>query len=163
MPATNAGGDLPAAAPSRVRMMLARSGIVAVEARPLPPAPTEPVEVAIVPLPVEPDDFRLAHKTSDRAFYDDARIAAGTFEVLFEDRAGRLTEGSFTALFVPRDGRLLTPPLSRGLLPGVLRQRLIESGEAVEADLTRADLAGGFLIGNALRGTIKARLAPASG
>ena len=63
-------------------------------------------------------DFRLAHKTSDRAFHDEARAASGAFEILFRDEAGFLTEGSFTSLFVERGGRLLTPPLARGLLPG---------------------------------------------
>ena len=71
---------------------------------------------------------------------------------------GFLTEGSFTSLFVERGGTLLTPPLARGLLPGVLRARLIDEGRAEEADLTEADLAGGFLIGNAVRGLVRARL-----
>ncbi len=48
-------------------------------------------------------------------------------------RSGFLTEGSFTSLFVERGGRLLTPPLARGLLPGILRARLIDEGRAEEA------------------------------
>jgi para-aminobenzoate synthetase/4-amino-4-deoxychorismate lyase len=71
---------------------------------------------------------------------------------------GQLTEGSFTNLFVDRGGKLLTPPLSAGLLPGVLRAELIDSGRAVEAALTRADLNHGFFVGNALRGLIPATL-----
>ena len=81
--------------------------------------------------------------------------------MIFEDEDGFLTEGSFTNVFVERDGVLATPPLSRGLLPGVLREELIEQGRAVEADLTEFDLARGFLIGNALRGLIPARLVAA--
>jgi para-aminobenzoate synthetase/4-amino-4-deoxychorismate lyase len=132
---------------------------MAIELRPMPEAPAAPVEVAVAPLPVAPEDFRLAHKTSDRRFYDEARAAAGTFEILFHDGDGFLTEGSFTSLFVERDGQLLTPPLSRGLLPGILRERLIEEGRAREADLTEADLGGGFLIGNSVRGLMPAALA----
>jgi para-aminobenzoate synthetase/4-amino-4-deoxychorismate lyase len=143
---------------SLVRLLLSRSGAMAIELRALPPAPVEPIEVAVAPLPVPPDDFRLAHKISDRAFYDLARAAAGTFELLFRDEAGFLTEGSFTSLFVERGGRLLTPPLSRGLLPGILRERLIEEGRAEEADLVEADLVHGFLIGNAVRGLMRASL-----
>ncbi|HTU09484.1 MAG TPA: aminodeoxychorismate synthase component I [Allosphingosinicella sp.] len=146
------------AGPSRIRLRLGRSGALAIELRPLPPAPETPVEVALAPLPVDPDDFRLRHKTSDRAFYDEARVAAGTFEILFRDADGFLTEGSFTTLFVARGGRLATPPLARGLLPGILRARLLEEGRAVEADLKPADLAHGFLIGNAVRGLVPARL-----
>jgi para-aminobenzoate synthetase/4-amino-4-deoxychorismate lyase len=144
--------------PARVRLMLSPSGAIAIEIRPLPPIPAEPVEVALAPRSVAADDFRLVHKTSDRAFYDDPRSAAGTFEILFFDEAGFLTEGSFTNLFVERGGRLLTPPLSRGLLAGVLRARLIDEGRAEEADLVAADLVSGFLIGNSSRGLIRARL-----
>ena len=143
----------------RLRLRLSRSGTVAIEVRPMPPIPPGPVPVALAPLPVPPDDFRLRHKTSDRAFYDAARAAAGScFEVAFVDRQGFLTEGSFTSLFVESGGTLVTPPLARGLLPGVLRARLIEEGRAIEGDLTAADLATGFLVGNALRGLIPAQL-----
>ena len=144
---------------ARVRLLLARGGAVAVEVRPLPAAPALPVPVAVAPLPVPAHDFRLRHKTSNRGFYDEARAASGAFEIIFTDAEGFLTEGSFTNIFVERDGRLLTPPLARGLLPGILRERLLEEGRAVEADLRVEDLAGGFLIGNALRGLIPARLA----
>ena len=141
--------------PARVRMLLAPSGAVAIEVAPLPVPATEPVSVAVVPLPVPAADIRLRHKTSDRGFYDAARIAAGTFEVAFE-AAGMLTEGSFTSLFVPRGDVLVTPPLARGLLPGVLRGRLIDEGRAVEGDVTADDLDAGFFIGNAVRGLIPA-------
>ena len=138
-----------------IRLALARSGAVAIEVTPVPPVPTGPVEVAIVPLPATRDDFRLAHRTSDRAFPDDARAAAGTFEVVFE-RDGVLTQGSFTTLFVERDGHLLTPPLADRASPGVLRRTLIDAGRAVEALLTRADLTPGFFVGNAALGLIPA-------
>lgn len=109
---------------------------------------------------MERDDFRLAHKCSDRAFYDDARNkAAPADEVLFTDADGYLTEGSFTALFVEREAQLLTPPLSRGLLPSILRRELIATGRAIEADLRPCDLKDGFFVGNSLRGLIPARLA----
>ena len=142
----------------KVRLLLSKSGALAIEVRPPASAPAKPVLVAVAPLPVSSGDFRLRHKTSDRAFYDEARAGAGAFELLFEDDAGFLTEGSFTHLFVKRNGTFRTPPLSRGLLPGVLRARLIASGEAVEEDLVVADLLGGFFIGNAARGLIPAML-----
>lgn len=142
----------------KLRLLLSQSGRVAIESRPLPPAPAEPVAVRVVPLPVERDDFRLRHKTSDRDFYNEARSRSGRFEILFEDRDGYLTEGSFTHIFVARDGRLLTPPLARGLLPGILREQLIDDGEAEEAELRVADLADGFFIGNAVRGLMRALL-----
>ena len=144
------------AGPSQVRLLLSRTGTMAIELRAPPEPPEQPVEVAVVPLPVPSEDFRLRHKTSDRHFYDEARAASGAFEVLFRDASGFLTEGSFTSLFVERVGKLLTPPLARGLLPGVLRARLIEEGRATEAELVEADLVDGFLIGNCVRGLIRA-------
>ncbi|MEY4889526.1 MAG: aminodeoxychorismate synthase component [Pseudomonadota bacterium] len=143
----------------RIRLLLAKSGAVAIEISNLPPAPVGPVAVAVVPLPVDVSDFRLVHKTSDRAFYDEARAKAGAFEVVFTDADGFLTEGSFTTLYVERDGVLLTPPLSRHLLPGTLRSELIEAGRAKEADVRPEDLANGFFIGNAIRGILPARIA----
>jgi para-aminobenzoate synthetase/4-amino-4-deoxychorismate lyase len=145
--------------PSKVRLLLSPTGAIAVEIAPLAPAPEEPVAVALRPRSVAADDFRLAHKTSDRAFYEAPHREAGAFETVFLDEQGVVTEGSFTNVFVERDGRLLTPPLARGVLPGILRERLIDEGRAVEGDLVTADLEGGFLIGNALRGPIRARLA----
>ena len=145
--------------PRRIRLVVAASGAVAIQVGPMPVTPAQ-MTVAIVPLPVAPADIRLRHKTSDRAFYDDARRAAGTTEVVFEGPDGFLTEGSFTSLFVPRDGVLVTPPVG-ALIPGVLRADLLASGQAVEGRLTRADLANGFRMGNAVRGLVPAVVAVA--
>jgi para-aminobenzoate synthetase/4-amino-4-deoxychorismate lyase len=144
--------------PARIRLRLSLRGVTAVLVEPMPLAPAEPVRCAIAPLSVPADDIRLAHKTSDRAFYDQPRIESGAFEILFTNPDGALTEGSFTSIFVERDGQLLTPPASIGLLPGVLRAELLASGKAIDALLTPADLTGGFFIGNAVRGLIRATL-----
>ena len=150
-------------APARVRLLLAAARALAVEIAPMPSADDGSVDVALVPLPLAPADWRLRHKTSDRGFHDDARRAAGTTEVVFIRPDGLLTEGSWSTVFVERRGTLVTPPLARGLLPGVLRAELLATARAVEGDLTTADLAGGFLIGNALRGLRAAHLAVAKG
>ena len=144
--------------PSRVRLMLSQSGAVSIEVTPIPATPPQPVVVRVAPLPVDPEDFRLRHKTTDRAFYAAARAKAGSFEVLFERPDGLLTEGSFTTLFVRKGENLVTPPLSLGLLPGIQRALLLESGEAIEGELTIADLGGEFYLANDLRGLMKAHL-----
>jgi para-aminobenzoate synthetase/4-amino-4-deoxychorismate lyase len=84
----------------------------------------------------------------------------GIDEVLFLNERGELTEGSRTNLFVRRDGTLVTPPVSCGLLPGILRGKLIESGECVEDVLYPRDLetAGEIFLGNSLRGLMPAIL-----
>jgi para-aminobenzoate synthetase/4-amino-4-deoxychorismate lyase len=147
--------------PSKLRLMLARSGAISLELSELPAAFAAPVRCGVMPLPVDPGDWRLRHKSSDRAFYETgltAARAAGADEALFLRDGGFVTEGSFTNLFVERSGVLLTPPLDQGLLPGVLRASLVGAGRACEASLTLDDLAGGFLVGNALRGLMPAVL-----
>jgi len=149
-------------APVKVRLLLARSGAIALETAPLPATPDRLLACAVLPLPVAVDDWRLRHKTSDRAFYEaalGAACAAGADEALLLRDDGLITEGSFTNLFVRRgDGRLITPHAASGLLPGVLRRSLIEADKVVEGDLTLDDLREGFLLGNAVRGLIPARL-----
>ena len=147
--------------PAKLRLVAARSGAYALELADMPESLPEPATVAVLRLPVDSGDWRLRHKTSDRSFYE-AGLAvakgAGAHEAIFLRDDGLVTEGCFTNIFVERDGALLTPPASLGLLPGVLRRSLIDQGRAIEAELKLDDLAGCFLIGNALRGLVTARL-----
>jgi para-aminobenzoate synthetase/4-amino-4-deoxychorismate lyase len=142
-----------------VRLLLSRSGAMAIQVKPYDDPDETPVTVALRPLPVDPADFRLRYKTTDRRFLDLARQQEGAWETVFVDPDGQLTEGSRTSIFVEREGKLLTPPLSRGLMPGILRAKLIEEGRAEEAELTPADLEGDFYVGNIVRGLIPAKLA----
>lgn len=144
---------------SRVRLLVSRGGALAIEVRAHRTWPQAIVPVAVVPRQTPADDPRLRHKTTDRALYRDALRRGGTYEVLLTDAEGFLTEGCFSTLFVERGDKLVTPPLRRGLLPGILRQSLIEMGEAVEEDLRIHDLERGFFIGNAARGMVAATLA----
>ena len=141
---------------SKIRLLLSKGGSVAIEIRPLTDA-TDVWRVAVVPLPVDNTDFRLRHKTTDRAFYDNARKSSGTDEILFVDADGFLTEGSITALFVKRGDMLITPPLSRGALPSVLRCELINQGKAIETDIRADELLEDFFVGNSVRGLIPAK------
>ena len=147
----------PGSEPLRLRLTLSRQGEVDLTSAPLAQNPPE-WRVAIAPSRVVSADPRLAHKTTDRAFYDDARTASGADEVVLVRPDGLVTEGSITAIFVPRGDVLLTPRLESGLLDSVLRRELVDSGRAVPYDLTAADLADGFLLGNSLRGLVEARL-----
>lgn len=140
----------------RVRVLLSRSGAMTVEVRAHTPWPQAIVPVSIVARNMPASDIRLNHKTTDRRHYNDALRRGGTLEALLLDEQGYLTEGCYTSLFVERADKLLTPPLSRGVLPGILRQTLIEMGEAEEADLKPHDLDHGCFIGNAARGLVAA-------
>ena len=143
---------------SRLRLLISRRGSMAIEVREHRTWPQAIMQVAIVPRNAPADDLRLLHKTTDRSLYRDALARGGTYEVLMTDDAGFMTEGCFSSIFVERGDKLVTPPLSRGLLPGVLRRSLIEMGEAIEDDLKPRDLEKGFFIGNAARGMVAASL-----
>ncbi|MFM5884302.1 MAG: aminodeoxychorismate synthase component I [Novosphingobium sp.] len=148
-------------APARLRLSVARSGAYVLDLSELPAALPDPLPCAVLRLPVDPGDWRLRHKTSDRGFYDDGLAVArgaGAYEALLIRDDGLLTEGCFTNLFVKRGDALVTPPAALGLLPGVLRHSLIEAGTAAEGPVTLDDLANGFFVGNALRGLLPARL-----
>lgn len=148
---------------SKVRILASRRGELALEAGPAPTATETPLRCMALPLPVDPGDWRLRHKTSDRSFYEEALTAArdaGADEAILVHPDGQVTEGSMTNIFVERDRVLCTPPASLGLLPGVLRRSLIEQGRAQEGTITLDDLEHGFLLGNAVRGLVKAELLP---
>ncbi len=148
---------------AKLRILLSRSGEVTLQSVALGDgALPDPVICAVLPLPVVPGDWRLRHKSTDRSFYDAARSQAqesGALEAIFVGEDGLVTEASYSNIFLERDGILLTPPLELGLLPGVQRRNLIEQGRAKEAELTVKDLAQGFLLGNSVRGLMKAKLA----
>lgn len=111
---------------------------------------------------VRSDDPWLRHKTTNRDLYDQSRavLPEGVDELLFLNQLGELCEGTITNLFVRLgNGRQVTPPLSCGLLPGVLRGRLLASGDWAEQVMTPYDLANAeaVWVGNALRGLIRGR------
>jgi para-aminobenzoate synthetase/4-amino-4-deoxychorismate lyase len=149
--------------PARLRLLLARSGALSLETAPLPAPFAAPALCRAIDHPTVAHDWRLQHKSTDRSFYDDALAVAreaGAVEMLLH-RDGSVTEGCWTNVFVTgTDGVLVTPPLADGLLPGVLRRELLESGKAREGAVLLADLAGDFFIGNALRGLMPARMLP---
>jgi 4-amino-4-deoxychorismate lyase len=101
------------------------------------------------------DDPWLAVKSTNRVVYDTARAALpeGVEEVVFLNERGEVCDGSITTVFFDRGQGMRTPPLSSGLLPGVLRAELGCPEEVLLAqDLPHVRL----WVGNALRGLIGA-------
>jgi para-aminobenzoate synthetase / 4-amino-4-deoxychorismate lyase len=113
----------------------------------------------------EKDPF-FYHKTTRRQFYDREmerqKALTGCDEVVFLNKKGELTEGTRTNLFIEIDGRLFTPALTCGLLPGTLREELLDLPRAAasEAVLTPQDLltADRIYLGNSVRGLVRAEL-----
>jgi para-aminobenzoate synthetase/4-amino-4-deoxychorismate lyase len=107
----------------------------------------------------------LFHKTTLRELYDDERnraVAKGYYEVLFINEKGEVTEGSYTNIFLQKNGKLLTPPVLNGLLPGVLRNYLLQKyPEFVEeASFTREEIeqAEAVYVGNSVRGLVRVKI-----
>ena len=152
-------GEAVADAPARVRLTVDASGKVLVTTADLTEAPAL-WRVAVADQRLASDDPWLAVKTTERGLYDVVRSALpeGIDEMIFLNERDEVCEGTITKVFVDRNGILATPPLTSGVLPGVLRQELLDSGKAVEAVLGLDDLAAGFYVGNSLRGLIAAKL-----
>lgn len=149
----------------RVRLLLAEDGTVTVTAAEQPAtSPDAVMRLAVSDTRLDSTNAFLFHKTTRRELYDrEWQHYAETLkadEVIYLNERGELAEGSRTNVFVERGGRLLTPQLSSGLLPGVLRGALIAAGKAKEAVLTLDDLAtaDAIYVGNSVRGLVKAEL-----
>ncbi len=144
----------------KARLLVSQFGASSWQWSAAPEYPRNDATIIISPQRMESTNIFLYHKTSHRYFYDDERkrlqARSGCFECVFLNERGEVTEGSFTTLFVRKGQLLLTPALKCGLLPGILRQSLLSSGEAQEAILTLDDLysADALLLGNSVRGFI---------
>ena len=151
--------------PLRIRLELFGDGRIEVKSAAFTPLPAGTVwTVAIAATRLRSDDPLLRHKTSRRAAYEAARaeFPAGTAdEVILLNERGEVCEGTITTVFLDDGtGLLRTPPLACGLLAGVLREEMIDSGRAREAVLHVDEVKRHrLLVGNSLRGLIEARLA----
>lgn len=93
------------------------------------------------PLPVR-DEMRC-HKTGSRMLYQAAYHRArsrGYDDCVFSDADGYILESSTHNLCFRLDGNWYTPPMSRGILPGVMRAYLIAEHGVTERDIRNADL-----------------------
>ncbi len=155
--------------PYRMKLALAKDGTLQIVAAPLAPLPAGPVGVLLAPehgfAPTHSGDVLLLHKTTRRADYDRAWQAAealGCFDMLFFNERGELTEGGRSNVFVKLDGQWVTPPLSCGVLPGVMRGVLLDDPAfgVQERVVTRDALARAqaLVLTNALRGRLDAVL-----
>ncbi len=105
----------------------------------------------------------LFHKTTYRPWFDEAmkKIAEGLcYDVVFCNSKGEITECARSNIFIKKDGILYSPPISCGLLPGVLRKNLILNKGCIEKILYPGDVysADTVYCGNSVRGLVKVKL-----
>ncbi|MBB3964778.1 aminotransferase class IV [Rhizobium metallidurans] len=153
-----------ATSPQRVRLTFDENANIAVTTAPFTPlAPDTIWTIRIADQRLDSTDKLLRIKTTRRAVYDRARAEYATDEadeVLMLNERGEACEGTITSIFLDDgSGLLRTPPISCGLLAGVLRTELICQRKARVGRITRDDLKTGKLyVGNSLRGLIPAKI-----
>ncbi len=147
----------------RVRFVLHPGGAFETSVFEIEPIPPRTVwRVAVAKERFNSNEPLLRHKTTRREIYEGELAASGADEVLFLNERDEVCEGARANVFLERAGMLLTPPGSSGLLPGTLRASLLREGRAREAVLRISDFIGvDFLMGNSVRGLVRARLAGA--
>ena len=154
----------------RVRLLVSPHGEISITCTALQSAPTdwlgptreaERVRIAIATRPVDSQHQFLRYKTTARAAYD-VHISASpqAFDVLLWNERGEITEFTRGNVVVSLRGQLLTPPLTCGLLPGVLRAELLEKRVLTEGVIRREALARADAIWfiNSVRGWLPTEL-----
>jgi len=165
---------IPSLLPHRLRIDLLSDGSVTAVTHALEPIANEvTIFWASKVLPdanqaiMQSSNLLLAHKVNKRTLYDLAwknAVALGGFDAIFLNEEGFVTEGGRSSIFIQPKGsnQWLTPPLSAGILPGVMRQSLLDDPQwdTHQATFTAADLvdADRILVCNALRGAVPAVL-----
>ncbi len=86
---------------------------------------------------IDSNNVFLFHKTTQREIYPSIK---GYDEVLLYNENNELTEFTIGNLVVEIDGELFTPPISCGLLAGVFRAHLIETGVVKERMLQKNEV-----------------------
>ena len=148
--------------PTRVRLLLARDGIVTCTASPIRADDIGPEDLLLRQERTDPMDVFLRHKTTRRTLYDDAfryAQAHGCADALFCNAREEITEGAIHNVIVSIDKEWLTPPLASGVLPGVYRRCLLEQGRLSERVLKFPDLLGAeaVYVCNSVRGLRRVR------
>ena len=124
--------------PKRVRLQVAIDGSLNLEYTEYASLP-DPYRVRLALKPVNSRNYFLYHKTTNRAVYDNAMVAAkdqGCDDVLLWNESGEITESCRANVLIEIDGRRITPPISSGLLNGVGRQALLDLGIVEEQVIT---------------------------
>lgn len=149
----------------QVRLLLSSNGEVELQHTPLNGLPplctindkedtTKPLIVALDTQPTDSQSPYVLNKTTQRDVYNAARdrlncdFHAGekgregnTFDVLLFNQNGEITETSIANIAIEKEpGVWITPSIACGLLPGVFRRHLIESGQVQEGIIHVDDL-----------------------
>ena len=148
----------------KVRLLIDRSGNAVIENQELEKEPRSVMKIAFAAERVHTSDPFLYHKTTRRDLYRAGVVEArqrGLADLLYVNESGEVTEGAISNVFIQCGGKLLTSPVQCGLLAGVYRSFLLDTGTDVEEKiLYREDIesAEKIFICNAVRGLREVKL-----
>ncbi len=140
--------------PLRIRLLVNQDGVCRVQHFALVTEPGE-LHVQVSRYPVDTESPFVLHKTTERSLYRQImRDHPGCDDVLLWNNRNELTESCRCNVALRLGGELFTPPLSSGLLPGVMRGRMLEKGLLRERVIGVAELADAeeVLLINSVRG-----------
>jgi para-aminobenzoate synthetase/4-amino-4-deoxychorismate lyase len=145
---------------NKVRIFSDKNGVFSWDAEPIIAGKPDGKAMAVISgTAIDPANPLLFHKTTIRPWYD--RSVTGLrrvryFDVIHLNTRGELTEGGRSNLFAQINGVLYTPPVECGLLPGVLRARLLREKKCTEKVLYPEDIekAEAIYCGNSVRGLV---------
>jgi para-aminobenzoate synthetase/4-amino-4-deoxychorismate lyase len=148
--------------PLRIRLTLDEYGNFETEVAPIESF-RQPVLVGVAKNRIDRNDRFRYHKTTERKLYNSALSVArenGLWDLVFMNRQGHVTEGSISNIFVRFGDSWRTPPVTAGLLPGVMRAEVINILEAKEEvfGLTALLEADEVMLTNSVHGVVSAQL-----
>ena len=120
----------------RLRISLSKSGEIEVSCQVLAPLSPTFCQAQLCLQTANLQQAFTYFKTTHRP-----HLTLGEEERIYHNVAGELLETSMGNLVLKIAGKLYTPPTRLGILPGIYRQHLLETGQAEEKALTLADLA----------------------
>jgi len=88
--------------------------------------------------PIHSKNPFLYHKTTHRKVYEiSPGLSPNCDDVILWNENGEITESTIANIVILWEGHLITPPVECGLLPGTMRQYLLDLGEIEEKCVTR--------------------------
>jgi len=150
----------PSSLRTRLRLLLSKSGEFTSESTPC--EQFNDFKLCLSAEPVDSSSKFLFHKTTARGAYEEKLRLANQenfYDCIFLNERGEVTEGARTNLYIEKHGVLFTPFRSSGLLGGIIRQKLLESGRAREDNIYLSDISNNrIMISNSLIGLKEASI-----
>ena len=119
----------------RLRIFLSKSGEMELSRQILAPLSPSFCKAKLCLQEADLNQSFIYFKTTHRP-----HLSLGEQEKIYHNKSGELLETSIGNLVLKINGKLYTPPISLGILPGIYRQHLLETGQVEEKVLTALDL-----------------------